>query len=37
MRWQDGAWGEAQLETAVAKGYITEEEKQEIMETPRNA
>lgn len=36
MRWMDGAWGEEQLTTAVTKGYITETEKQEIMETPRN-
>ncbi|WP_156110379.1 XkdX family protein [Brevibacillus thermoruber] len=31
MRWESGAWGEAELTTAVSKGYITEEEKQQIM------
>ncbi|SFI89519.1 XkdX family protein [Brevibacillus centrosporus] len=31
MRWNAGVWTEAELTTAVAKGYITEEEKQEIM------
>ncbi|GEC88580.1 MULTISPECIES: XkdX family protein [Brevibacillus] len=31
MRWESGAWTEAELTTAVTKGYITEGEKQEIM------
>lgn len=31
MRWESGAWGEAELTLAVSKGYITEAEKQEIM------
>lgn len=35
MRWKSGAWTEEQLTNAVAKGYITEEEKQQIMSTPR--
>ncbi|MDN4093588.1 XkdX family protein [Brevibacillus agri] len=35
MRWQSGAWGEEQLTNAVQKGYITEEEKQDIMTHPQ--
>lgn len=35
MRWESGAWGEEQLTTSVEKGYITEEEKQEIMTHPQ--
>ncbi|CAJ1001044.1 XkdX family protein [Brevibacillus aydinogluensis] len=35
MRWQSGAWGEDQLTTAVQKGYITENEKTEIITNPQ--
>lgn len=35
MRWLDNAWHEDQLTTAVTKNYITEDEKAEIMSTPR--
>lgn len=35
MRWQQGAWTEAELTTSVSKGYITEEEKAEIMTHPQ--
>lgn len=37
MCWINGTVTEAQLETAVSKGYITEQEKQDIMATPQNA
>ncbi|MBY0052994.1 XkdX family protein [Brevibacillus agri] len=35
MRWETGAWGEEQLNTAVTKNYITEEEKTAIMAQPQ--
>jgi hypothetical protein len=35
LRWTSGAWTETQLTNAVTKGYITEEEKAEIMATPQ--
>ncbi|WP_157211761.1 hypothetical protein [Brevibacillus borstelensis] len=31
LRWDTAAWSEAELTIAVAKGYITEKEKTEIM------
>lgn len=35
MCWVCGTVTEQQLETAVVKGYITEEEKQNILATPK--
>ncbi|QQE75734.1 XkdX family protein [Brevibacillus composti] len=35
MCWINGTVTEQQLETAVAKGYITQEEKENILATPR--
>jgi hypothetical protein len=35
MRWEQGAWTEVELTTAVSKGYITEVEKAEIMTHPQ--
>ncbi|MDR9504781.1 XkdX family protein [Brevibacillus agri] len=37
MRWESGAWGDEQLTTAVTKGYITGEEKTEIMAQPQQS
>ncbi|MED4570303.1 XkdX family protein [Brevibacillus agri] len=37
MRWEAGAWTEAELTTAVTKGYITEDEKTEIMAQPQQS
>ncbi|UED76111.1 hypothetical protein [Brevibacillus sp. DP1.3A] len=37
MRWEHGAWGEPELTTAVAKTYITESEKTEIMTQPQKS
>lgn len=37
MRWEDGAWREEQLTTAVSKTYITESEKNEIMTQPQQS
>lgn len=34
-RWIEGAWDEEKLELAVSKGYITPEEKAEIMTHPQ--
>ncbi|WP_198159888.1 hypothetical protein [Brevibacillus parabrevis] len=37
MRWEQGAWGEPELTTAVSKSYITEDEKTEIMNQPQQS
>ncbi|MGN7472312.1 XkdX family protein [Brevibacillus sp. SAFN-007a] len=37
MRWESGAWTETELTTAVTKGYITEDEKTEIMVQPQQS
>jgi len=37
MCWVSGTVNEEQLTNAVAKGYITEQEKQDIMATPKNS
>lgn len=35
LRWTQGAWTETELTIAVSKGYITEDEKAEIMTYPQ--